>query len=140
MFKRGRARCIGARRSLRNGNVLDGLAVVRFVADIGCEVTGSRESAPKGKGREEPSRFGEQVVEGDRVRHAVRSRPGSYGRGRGEVTNFAALARGEAKVGTACSGSERFEHGCAGVIFGTSNASSGAGECDIGEWGLASQG
>src|SRR5260370_41742286 len=44
------------RRGLRDGNVLDGLAVAGLVAEVSSDETGTRESARAGEGGEKPSR------------------------------------------------------------------------------------
>src|SRR6267142_143666 len=104
------------RRRLRDGDAFNGLAVVRFVTDVSCNITGNRKSASDSKGGKKPGRFGNEIVEGNWMRDAVRTRPVSCRRGSGEIADFAPLAGGETEVRATCPGSECFEDSCSGVV------------------------
>ena len=57
--------------------MFDSLAVVGLMADVSCNIIRGREPACDGKGGEEPNGFREKIMVTDRMRDAVRARPGS---------------------------------------------------------------
>src|SRR6266850_1141331 len=140
MLDQWRARSDLRGRRLRYGYVFDRLTVVRFVADVGRDVTRRRESANDGEGREKPSGLSEKIVVSDGVGNAVRTRPGSSGRRRGEIAGFAVLAGGEAEIRTARTGGECLEDGGAGVVVRTCDAAGGARQSDISDGLTATEG
>ncbi len=125
-------------RVLGDRNVFDPLAVEGGWAEIGDGVAGG-ESAGDGKGREEPGRLGEKIVEGDGVRDAVWAGPiARWWCGCG-VLNFGGRAGRKTEVGTSGSGGKSFERGGAELVVGSGDAANGAGQRDIGNVRVADE-
>jgi|SRR5260370_1328726 len=126
MLKEKCARRGAGGRCLQDRDVFDGLAITRFMTDIGSDETGRRESTSNGEGGKEPGRLGQEIVVRHGVGDAIWAGPHSGGSGFSEIGNFAALARGEVEISAASTGGYSFENTRAGFVVGTGDAAGGS--------------
>src|SRR6266567_2277177 len=128
------------RRRLGNGDVLDGLAVMPFLADIHDDILARGQESTNSKGREKPGRTCEKVVSSNGMKEAISAGPRAGWRSGSSVEDFTACTGRQAEVHTAGIAGDRFERSGASLVVGAGDAAGGAGESDIRERCVALQG
>jgi hypothetical protein len=124
---------------LREGNMLDCLAVTGFGTDVGGDVTRGGKTLGDSEGGEEPRLARDEIVVGDGVGYAVGAGPSASGKRRGTVLNLDPRAGGKGEVYAAGARDDGFEDGCAGFVVGTGDAAGCGSQGDVSDGPAAAE-